>query len=168
MELRLHHIHCAVLSRSAVSDSLQLHGLWPSRLLCPWDSLGKNTGVGCHALLQGILPTQGQHPINPSTFQAQPRPEGVEKWTISWCKEMQRHVAKEHGYKKGNNCCHPCKKYAKIDHKCHMILTCVLKLVYKLEGGRTFLDVTKDREHFLSLMFSRVFEFFTMPAPLRL
>ena len=29
------------------------------RLLCPWDSLGKNTGVGCHALLQGILPAQG-------------------------------------------------------------------------------------------------------------
>ena len=25
----------------------------------PWDSLGKNTGVGCHALLQGIFPTQG-------------------------------------------------------------------------------------------------------------
>ena len=32
------------------------------RLLCPWDSLGKNTGVGCHALLQGIFPTQGLNP----------------------------------------------------------------------------------------------------------
>ena len=31
----------------------------PARLLCPWDSLGKNTGVGCHALLQGIFLTQG-------------------------------------------------------------------------------------------------------------
>ena len=30
----------------------------PSRLLCPWDSPGKNTGMGCHALLQGIFPTQ--------------------------------------------------------------------------------------------------------------
>ena len=30
----------------------------PTRLLCPWDSQGKNTGVGCHALLQGIFPTQ--------------------------------------------------------------------------------------------------------------
>ena len=29
------------------------------RLLCPWDSPGKNTGVGCHALLQGIFLTQG-------------------------------------------------------------------------------------------------------------
>ena len=27
------------------------HGLWPSRLLCPQDSPGKNTGVGCHSLL---------------------------------------------------------------------------------------------------------------------
>ena len=40
------------------SDSLQPHGLQPSRLLHPWDSSGKNTGVGCHALLQGIFPTQ--------------------------------------------------------------------------------------------------------------
>ena len=30
-----------------------------ARLLCPWDSPGKNTGVGCHALLQGIFPTLG-------------------------------------------------------------------------------------------------------------
>ena len=32
------------------------------RLLCPWDSPGKNTGVGCHFLLQGIFPTQGLNP----------------------------------------------------------------------------------------------------------
>ena len=30
----------------------------PARLLCPWDSPGKNTGVGCHFLLQGIFLTQ--------------------------------------------------------------------------------------------------------------
>ena len=37
--------------------------LQPSRLLCPWDSLGKNTGVGCHFLLQEIFPTRdGIHP----------------------------------------------------------------------------------------------------------
>ena len=30
----------------------------PLRLLCPWDSPGKDTGVGCHFLLQGIFPTQ--------------------------------------------------------------------------------------------------------------
>ena len=32
------------------------------RLLCPWDSPGKNAGVGCHALLQGIVSTQGWNP----------------------------------------------------------------------------------------------------------
>ena len=42
-----------------MSDCLQTCGLQPASLLCPWNSLGKNTGVGCHALLQGILPFQG-------------------------------------------------------------------------------------------------------------
>ena len=41
---------CSVTS--VMSDSLQPHGPWPTRLLCPWDSPGKNTGVGCHFLLQ--------------------------------------------------------------------------------------------------------------------
>ena len=31
------------------------------RLLCPWDSPGRNTGVGCYALFQGIFPTQGSN-----------------------------------------------------------------------------------------------------------
>ena len=44
-----------------MSDCLQPHGLSLTRLLCPWDSPGKNTGVGCHALLQGIFPTQGSN-----------------------------------------------------------------------------------------------------------
>ena len=39
-------------SRSVVSDSLQLHGLQPTRLLRPWDFPGKSTGVGCHCLLR--------------------------------------------------------------------------------------------------------------------
>ena len=39
-------------SRSVMSDSLWPHRLQPARLLCPWDSPGKNTGVGCHFLLQ--------------------------------------------------------------------------------------------------------------------
>ncbi|KAB0348099.1 hypothetical protein FD754_012956, partial [Muntiacus muntjak] len=34
----------------------------PARLLCPWDFLVKNTGVGCHFLLQGICLTQGSNP----------------------------------------------------------------------------------------------------------
>ena len=35
------------------------HGLQPTRLLCPWHSPGKNTGVGCHFLLLGTFSTQG-------------------------------------------------------------------------------------------------------------
>ena len=42
-----------------MSHSLQPHRLQPARLLCPWDSLSKNTGVGCHALFQETLPNQG-------------------------------------------------------------------------------------------------------------
>ena len=37
------------------------HGLYPTRLLCPWDSPGKNIGVGFHFLLQGIFLTQGSN-----------------------------------------------------------------------------------------------------------
>ena len=42
-------------------NSLRHHGLQPTRLLCPWDFPGKDTGVGCHFLLQGIFPTQGSN-----------------------------------------------------------------------------------------------------------
>ena len=51
-----------MLSHSVESDSLQPYGLQPARLLCPWNSLGKNTGLGSHSLLQGIFPTQGLNP----------------------------------------------------------------------------------------------------------
>ena len=50
---------CAVLSSFHRVGLLWPCGLWPTRLFCPWGSPGKNTGVGCHALLQGIFPTQG-------------------------------------------------------------------------------------------------------------
>ena len=53
------------LSRSVMSDSLQPHGLQPARLFCPWDSPSKNTGVDCHFLLQGNLPTPGIKPMSP-------------------------------------------------------------------------------------------------------
>ena len=46
---------------SVLYNSLQPYELQPARLLCPWDSPGKNTGVGCHALLQGIFATQGSN-----------------------------------------------------------------------------------------------------------
>ena len=49
-------------SRSVVSDSLWPPGLQPPRLLRPLDFPGKRTGIGCHFLLQAILPTQGLNP----------------------------------------------------------------------------------------------------------
>ena len=53
-------IYSVVCAKSSImSNSLIPYGLQPARPLCPWDSPGKNTGVGCHALLQGIFPTQG-------------------------------------------------------------------------------------------------------------
>ena len=47
---------------SVVSNSLQPHGLYSARLLYPRDSPGKNTGVGCYFLFQGIFLTQGSNP----------------------------------------------------------------------------------------------------------
>ena len=41
-----------LLSCFIVSDSLRPHRQQPTRLLCPWDSPGKNTGIGCHFVLQ--------------------------------------------------------------------------------------------------------------------
>ena len=46
-------------SHSLEFDSSQSHRLQSARLLCPWNSPGKNTRVGCHSLLQEIFLTQG-------------------------------------------------------------------------------------------------------------
>ena len=50
------------VTQLCLTDSLQPHGQYPSRLLCPWNFPAKNTGVGCHFLLQGIVPTQVSNP----------------------------------------------------------------------------------------------------------
>ena len=42
------------------------HGLQPVTVFCPWDFPGKNTGVGCHFLLQGDLPNPGVEPASPA------------------------------------------------------------------------------------------------------
>ena len=65
----------ALPSEPPGKSSVCVHPKWPThvrlfailwtiaaRLLCPWDSPGNNTGVGCHAFLQGIFPTQGSNP----------------------------------------------------------------------------------------------------------
>ena len=50
---------CACLLALVMSNSWWPRGLQPTRLLRPGNSLGKNTGVGCHALLHGNLPDPG-------------------------------------------------------------------------------------------------------------
>ena len=56
----LAHVHACQVT-SVLSDSLRPYGLQSARLLCPWDSPGKNTGVGCCVLFQGIFLTQGSN-----------------------------------------------------------------------------------------------------------
>ena len=76
----------ALCASSVMSGSLQHHGLQLTRLLCPWNFPGKDTGEGCHFLLQRIFQTQGlnlhllhwQVDSFPCTWEAlQPRPSTV-------------------------------------------------------------------------------------------
>ena len=53
---------CSVLSRSVLSDSFDPMDCSPPGSSVHGDSPGKNTGGRCHALLQGIFPTQGSNP----------------------------------------------------------------------------------------------------------
>ena len=53
---------CVLFLVAQWCPTLRPHGLEPTRLLCPSGSPAKNTGVGCHALCQGIFPTQGSKP----------------------------------------------------------------------------------------------------------
>ena len=48
---------CCLIVKSCLT--LRPYGLQPARLLRPWDSPGKNNGVGCHCLLQAFFPIQG-------------------------------------------------------------------------------------------------------------
>ena len=63
-------------SHLVMSDSLLPHGLQPTRLLCPWDFPGKNTGVGCHFLLQSsqISSVQFSHSVVSNSL----RPHGLQ------------------------------------------------------------------------------------------
>ena len=52
MSLLFNMLSAAAAAKSLQSDSVRPHRRQPTRLPCPWDSPGKNTGVGCHFLLQ--------------------------------------------------------------------------------------------------------------------
>ena len=79
---------------SIVSDSLQPHGLEPTRLLCPWASPGKNTGLGSHFLLHGIFPTQGSN-LRLLHCQAGSLPL-VPCWAKGYCGGSSSHHPTEH------------------------------------------------------------------------
>ena len=57
-EQRLINSSCFLVTKSCLTLS-RPHGLKSARLLSPWEFPGKNIGVGCHFLLQGIILTQG-------------------------------------------------------------------------------------------------------------
>ena len=59
-------MYCFVLMHALSCPSLRLFEMQPTRLLCPWDFSGNNTGLGCHFLLWGILLTQGK-PMSPES-----------------------------------------------------------------------------------------------------
>ena len=52
---------CIHIKSLQLCPTLRPPGLQPPRLLSTWGPPGKNTGVGCHALLQGIFLTQGSN-----------------------------------------------------------------------------------------------------------
>ena len=89
-------------SHSVVSNSLQSYGLQPTRLLCPWDSPGKNTGVGSHSLLQGVFPTQGsnQGVLHCRQILCHPSHQGSlwEDLYIYNYETMPREIKKDHVY----------------------------------------------------------------------
>ena len=64
----------------------ETHGLQPTRLFCSWDFPGKNTGAGCHVLLQGIFLTQGLNPclLHLLHWQAGSLPRGP-TWELVCC-----------------------------------------------------------------------------------
>jgi len=55
----------AMFSGSVMSDSLLLFGMSPARIICPRYFSGKNSGMGCHFLLQGIQ-LKAASPISPT------------------------------------------------------------------------------------------------------
>ena len=102
---------------SVISDFLRPHGLQPASLLCPWDFPGKNTGMGCCFLLQGIEPTSSAlagrfftteppgkpwiQPLNVEVLKAHGWALRSEKvtleldWVSAWSTPRQSHLSSE-------------------------------------------------------------------------
>ena len=78
-----------MLSHSVVSDSLQPHGLWPTKILYPWDSPGKNTGVGCYSSSRGSSRPSNQTCISCSVSQSVPSLSHVWLFLTPWTAATQ-------------------------------------------------------------------------------
>ena len=81
---------CSVTS--VVSNSLRTYGLQSTWLLCPWGSLGENTEVGCHPLLQGIFPRGW---VMSSALQANYLPTEPPGSPVSSCTYANQYLAKD-------------------------------------------------------------------------
>ena len=97
---------CCCLVISVVSDYVRPYGLQPARLLCPSNSPGKSTGVGCYALLQGIVLTWGLNPgllhctqiLYHLNHQGNPdyRHISIQKDQLSYASNAAKYVAEGH------------------------------------------------------------------------
>ena len=93
-------MHCLVLM--CALPSLWLFGMQPTRLLCPWDFSGDNSGLGCHFLLWGNLPDPGQTHVSwvfciaGNFFISEP---SALSWKIFWIKKWlcKRKSVEGHG-----------------------------------------------------------------------
>ena len=68
-----------------MSNYLRPYGLKPARFLGTWDCPGKNTGVGCRALLQGDLPDPGMEPVSLLGWEAGSLPLGPSGKPLKLC-----------------------------------------------------------------------------------
>ena len=89
---------CVCDSRSVMSDSLKHQGLDSARLLCPWNSPDKNTGVDCHFLLQGIFLIQGLNPgllasLVSQTVKNLPAMLETLIWSLGWEVPLEKGMA---------------------------------------------------------------------------
>ena len=71
-----------------MADSFRPHRLQLARLLCPWSYPGQNAGVGSHAIVQGIFPTQGSNQTQVSHI-ATPTPRHQPWWNQKEIKQTK-------------------------------------------------------------------------------
>ena len=76
---------CACLVVLIVSDSVWFYALQPTSLLCPWDSPGKNTRGGCHALLWGSA-------SQPRGWTVSPVSPCIAKWVLFYSATWEAHL----------------------------------------------------------------------------